>query len=93
MLELERLAQDVVDQWETGHLADAVRALAAELADLRTERRACQRYIAKARNDALTPDSNLDIGDHPLTAKAEDGYWIGAWVMVRHDDVQEAEHG
>jgi hypothetical protein len=85
MLELERLAQDVVDQWETGHLADAVRALAAELADLR--------YIAKARNDALTPDSNLDIGDHPLTAKAEDGYWIGAWVMVRHDDVQEAEHG
>ncbi len=93
MLELERLAQQVVDQWETRHLAEAVRALAGELEDVRKHRQQCQRYIALARTRHVAPsDGDLEIDDEPLVSDSEDGQWVGAWILVRHDDVQECEH-
>jgi hypothetical protein len=93
MLELERLAQQVVNLWETGQLAEAVNELATELQRQRDNRCNNARYIALARQYfEETSDDEIEIDVEPLITWAEDGCWINAWVMVRHDDVQVAEH-
>lgn len=92
MLEIERLAQQVVDQWETGQLAEAVRALAAEQHALRLRRHEGARHVALVKNYYRGASDDVEVDDEPLIDRAEDGYWINVWHKVADNPAQEIEH-
>ncbi len=80
MLNLEQLAKNVVDNWEKGDLASAVRALDVELKEIRANRKDHEETIETARKSYCTDD--VEIDDDPMVSIGEDGVWVGAWVWV-----------
>ncbi|GHD03443.1 hypothetical protein GCM10007320_63500 [Pseudorhodoferax aquiterrae] len=91
MAEIERLAQEVVNRWEKGDLAEAVRALSQHLESLKSERLACRHHIAAA--EQLHCDEDVQVDDDATVSPTDDGCWVSAWLKVRDEDVQEPEHG
>ena len=48
------------------------------------EGRASEKEIEAARADYHTDDINID--DDALVSRADNGYWVGAWVWVYYPD-------
>lgn len=91
MAEIERLAQEVVNRWDKGDLAEAVRALSQHLESLKSERLAYRHHIAAA--EQLHCDEDVQVDDDATVSPTDDGCWVSAWLKVRDEDVQETEHG
>ncbi len=91
MAEIERLAQEVVDRWEKGDLAEAVRALSQHLESLKTDGLAYRHHIATTAQ--LHSDDDVQVDNDATVSPTDDGCWVSAWLIVRNDDVQEPEHG
>jgi outer membrane murein-binding lipoprotein Lpp len=90
MAELERLAVQVVDRWERGDLAAAVRELACHLDMLRDDRIRYKSQIDAARETYATPsDNDIEVDTDAMVSATENGCWVSAWVMVREDDAQD----
>ena len=92
MLEIERLAKQVVDQWETGQLAEAVRALAAKLHALRLRRNEGARHVAHLKSYYRGASNDVEVDEEPLIDRTEDGYWISVWHKVEDTSAQEFGH-
>lgn len=89
-------ARRVVESWECGDLAGAVRELANQL-QLQQELRA--RYpkaIALARDSlASAPHARAGIGvdEDAYLSEAQEGVLVGAWLFIPSDEAQEISYG
>lgn len=75
---LVEAAQRVIDTWQSGDLAGAVRALQQvmpEQADEALRERAAVQYAS----------DDIEIDDVAYAAKSNDGAWVSAWVWVPKD--------
>ena len=92
MAEIERLAVQVVDRWERGDLAAAVRELACHLDMLRDDRLRYKSQIEAARATyAIPSDNDIEVDEDAMVSATDDGCWVSAWVMVRDVDDADAE--
>ncbi len=81
-------AKQVVEQWEKGDLAAAVRALDAVLND--PEVFSTDDEIQQAREIHATDEVEIDDGAFASRAEGE-GMWVSAWVWVPKPDSDEEE--
>lgn len=77
---LKTLAQEVIKNWQTGDLAEAVRKLDDYLKEEEKDRSENQTAIAAARKRYVNDD--LEIDDEPDVAIGGVGVWVQAWVWV-----------
>ena len=91
MPEIERLAVQVVDRWERGDLAAAVRELACHLDMLRDDRLRYKDQIQAARDTYAAPSGNdIEVDEDAMVSTTDNGCWVSAWVMVRGGDAEDS---
>lgn len=91
MPEIERLAVQVVDRWERGDLAAAVRELACHLDMLREDRLRYKDQIQAARDTYAAPsDNDIEVDEDAMVSTTDNGCWVSAWVMVREGDAEDS---
>lgn len=95
MLTTELLARAVVETWETGDLAGAVRALDQHLTELTAERAAHAAQIEWALRHQT---DEFEIDEDPVVSVGEAGVWVSGWMYVpmeteENDDGDEEDSG
>lgn len=90
MLELEAAACRVLDSWEKGDLASAVRDLDLQLHAQR-ELRVMHSHvigIAKDRYAAFHGEpTGIEVDDAPYLCKGDQGLWVSAWLFIPNEEV------
>lgn len=85
-------AHDVVAQWETGDLAEAVRNLDAAIQAFDSpEIRASDAERAAA--EEIHGSDEVEIDSDALVSHADDGYWVSASVWVPVEPSEQDEEG
>jgi len=86
MTNLELLARAVVDRWDNGDLAEAVRELAYEIARQDELRSSFQQEIPRLRNAG-----EVELDDEPLISEANEGIWVGTWTWIDLENEENSD--
>lgn len=84
---LRSTAQAVVDNWEKGDLAAAVRDLAQALKEC-NEADATPDEIDEARRLYASVTEGIEIDDNATTSRADEGSWVAAWVWLDNPPIE-----
>jgi hypothetical protein len=71
-------AKAVIDKWETGDLAEAVRNLAKVVEDFAPNPED-DAFVDAAREHA---DDDLEVDGMAFTSRADEGCWVSAWIWI-----------
>jgi hypothetical protein len=85
LLQLERLAREVVARWECGDLAEAARALDQHLQDIAEDRVRHADLIERAIG--IHADEDAEIGpEDTFISESEEGAFVMGWLWVSGRD-------
>lgn len=85
LLELERLAREVVTRWECGDLAEAAHALDQHLQEVAEDRVRHADLIERAIGVHADEDIEIDPGD-TFVSESEEGAFVMGWLWVSRRD-------
>jgi len=81
-------AKRVIDNWDRGDLAQAVRDLSGALSELDY---ASAEEIKLAREIHVGRGYSVEVDDGAITSRANVGLWVQAWVWVDNPDEEVEE--
>lgn len=96
MHDLNIAARRVVESWECGDLASAVRELANQL-QLQQELRARYPKAVAVAQDCLASAphgrAGIEVDEDAYLSEAQGGVLVGAWLFIPSEEAQEISHG
>ncbi|MFP5474146.1 MAG: hypothetical protein ACLGJD_10915 [Gammaproteobacteria bacterium] len=90
MLELQIAARRVVESWEGGDLAAAVRDLGKQLQRQRDLQVKYPRAVELAQDRYDSPRSahtGIQVDDGAALSESDEGVWVSAWLLIPTADV------